>query len=119
MTGSEPICSSTKQRVQSIRELNDRFRASFDGGKVLVTCGIQTLGPEATAVILHEVARFDDFTPANDPHGEHDFGALEWRDQTILWKIDYYDENLEFASADPSDPAQTARVLTIMLASEY
>lgn len=119
MSGSEPICSSTEQRAQFIRELNDRFRASFEGGKVLVTCGIQALGPAATAVILHDVSRFDDFTPANDPYGEHDFGALKWRDQTIFWKIDYYDEKLEFASADATDPAQTTRVLTIMLASEY
>lgn len=119
MTGSEPICSSTEQRVQLIRDLNDRFRSSFEGGRVMVTCGIQALGPAATAVILHDVSRFDDFTSANDPYGEHDFGALKWRDHTIFWKIDYYDQNLEFGSPDPSDQHQTTRVLTIMLASEY
>lgn len=120
MTGSEPICSPTEnQRTQAIRLLNDRFRASLAGGKVLVTRGVRNLGPAATAVVLQAVARFDDFTPANDPHGEHDFGALEWRHETIFWKIDYYDLALEFASPDPSDAAVTTRVLTIMLASEY
>jgi hypothetical protein len=120
MTGSESICSPTaRARADAIRDLNDQFRTSFEGDKVLVTHGVQSLGGAATAVILQAVARFSDFTAANDPHGEHDFGAFGWRDETIFWKIDYYDTALEFASPDPADPAVTARVLTVMLASEY
>jgi len=120
MTGSEPICSpNAHQRSDVIRDLNDTFRASFEGGKVLVTQGIQSLGPAATLVILQAVARFKQFTRANDPHGEHDFGGFEYGDLTIFWKIDYYDERLEFGSPDPANPAVTTRVLTVMLASEY
>lgn len=120
MNGSERICSPIKnQSTQTIRGLNDRFRSSFDGGKVLVTQGIQSFGVAATAVILQAVATFEEFTSDNDPHGEHDFGAFEWRGETVFWKIDYYDQSLEYGSPDPADPAVTARVLTIMLASEY
>jgi Protein of unknown function (DUF3768) len=36
-----------------------------------------------------------------------------------MFKIDYYDPSLTDGSADPSDPAQTCRVLSIMLASDY
>ncbi len=120
MTGSEHICSpNAQERTHAIRDLNDRFRASLEGGKVLVTQGIQSLGPAATAVILQAVARFKQFTRANDPHDEHDFGGFEYGDLTVFWKIDYYDEQLELASPDPADPNVTTRVLTIMLASEY
>ena len=62
---------------------------------------------------------FDDFTEDNDPHGEHDFGSFEQNGQTIFWKIDYYDLLVDNGSRDPSDPALTRRVLTVMFAEEY
>ena len=37
----------------------------------------------------------------------------------IFWKIDYYDTTLTNDSEEPTDPAQTVRALTIMLAAEY
>ena len=62
---------------------------------------------------------FEDFTPDNDPHGEHDFGAFEHAGKRIFWKIDYYDAACENGSEDPADASKTTRVLTIMLADEY
>jgi hypothetical protein len=76
--------------------------------------------PEADRIaVLNKVFTFDDFTPDNDPYGEHDFGMVEHAGEKYFWKFDYYDKDMEFGSPDPSDPAQTTRVLTVFLSSEY
>ncbi|KZC03464.1 hypothetical protein AU375_00267 [Methylobacterium radiotolerans] len=104
----------------TIAELNDAFRASFTGGRVLVTPGISALSEFEQCMILGAVHRFDSFSPDNDPHGERDFGAFDRPGVgRIFWKIDYYDPSMEQGSEDPADPTKTVRVLTIMLASEY
>jgi hypothetical protein len=51
--------------------------------------------------------------------GEHDFGMIRHGGLKVFWKIDYYDLNLRYGSENPSDPAQTRRVMTILLAEEY
>lgn len=102
-----------------IRELNDAFRVSFAGGKVMLTPGVSGLPEESLRQLMHSVCTFSAFTTGNDPHGEHDFGGVEIDGRTYFWKIDYYDRSLAYASPDPGDPAVTTRVLTIMRADEY
>ncbi|QGP79591.1 DUF3768 domain-containing protein [Sphingobium sp. CAP-1] len=106
-------------RIDRIRALNDELRGFRRGGYVTITSGIQALGQAALQAILHKVAAFDAFEGDNDPHGEHDFGALDHEGSHVFFKIDYYDKQLEHGSPDPADPHVTARVLTIMLALEY
>jgi hypothetical protein len=103
----------------SVSQLNDRLRRDWVGGRVAMSTGVEQLGLDAIIEIFEAVNEFDAFTTDNDPHGEHDFGAVEIGGQTIFWKIDYYDKALEHGSPDPSDPNVTTRVMTIMLASEY
>ena len=106
--------------VNRIAELNDLCRKTTDiAGRVQQTAGIRALPPDVQSAIREKVEEFDDFTPDNDPHGEHDFGRFEYGGETIFWKIDYYNKTMTGGSEDPSDPAQTIRVLIIMLASEY
>jgi hypothetical protein len=70
-------------------------------------------------MVIRRVATFSEFTPENDPHGEHDFGSFALAGRKFFWKIDAYDKALEFGSEDPAGPSKTTRVLTIMLVSEY
>lgn len=99
---------------------NDLCRKAMGiAGRAVQTAGISSLPPEDQSAIREKVETFDAFTPDNDPHKERDFGAFEHNGQRIFWKIDYYDTTMTKGSEEPSDPRQTVRVLTIMLASEY
>jgi hypothetical protein len=102
-----------------VRRLNDRLRRQHQGGRIVITSGVQALGPTFLEAALAAVAGFERFDADNDPHGEHDFGALTVEGQRLLWKVEYYDSTLSAGSPDPADPAVTTRVLTIMLAKEY
>jgi hypothetical protein len=105
--------------TECIRKLNDAFRSTFSGGKVMMTSGVHDLPDCVKADALVKVATFSQFTSGNDPYGEHDFGFFELVSRTFYWKIDYYDKKCEFGSDDPADPEKTTRVLTLMLAAEY
>ena len=107
------------KRTARIRELNDAFRRTFAGGKVTMTAGVYALPDMVKAAALQKAATFDQFNEDNDPHGEHDFGSFELCGRKFFWKIEYYDRAMEYSSEDPSDPEQTTRVMTVMLASEY
>ena len=105
--------------AECIRELNDRFRTTMTGGRMLMTAGVNALPSDVKAMVIRRVATFSEFTADNDPHEEHDFGNFELAGHKFFFKIDYFDANMEFGSEDPADPAKTTRALTIMLAEEY
>jgi hypothetical protein len=99
--------------------LNDELGQHLLGGRAVMTPGIAALGPDAVSRLIQTIATFDDFCTANDPHGEHDFGAFDFDGTPVMFKIDYYDKNLSFHSPDPADATVTERIITIMLAEEY
>jgi hypothetical protein len=120
-------------RAEAIARLNDLARRAMGlACTAVATSGFRALSQTEQSRVRKLIETFDAFTPDNDPHGERDFGAIyqdasrNWTTQrprhpseTVFWKIDYYDRNLEWASDDPANPAITRRVLTIMLAEEY
>lgn len=106
-------------KTDRIRVLNDNFRSTFVGGRVLTTASVAELSVDMKAHLFLAVQSFSNFTNDNDPHGEHDFGVIELQGETYFWKIDYYSPDLQGGSEDPADPEKTTRVLTIMRASEY
>jgi len=109
----------THSKTARIAELNDVLRTTFLTGRVLMTEGICALPDALQSSIVEAVQTFTAFTADNDPHGEHDFGAITIEGEKVFWKIDYYAPDMMHGSDNPSDPKQTRRVLTIMLAEEY
>lgn len=114
--------ASTK--ATEITQLNDRFRRGDPSvpGQRFITAGVIHLLKQLdipVETLIQKIAQFDDFNDANDPHGEHDFGAFELQGHHLLWKIDAYDNNYNMGSDDPTDLSKTRRVLTIMLAEEW
>lgn len=108
-----------QERQAKIARLNDNLRKTYQGGKVMQTCGFARLTPETQIAAHHAIQAFDEFDDDNDPYSEHDMAGLTIEGHRIFWKIDYYDQNLRFGSQDPANPDVTTRVLTIMLAEEY
>ena len=103
----------------TIRDLNDRARAAMSFRHIMVTVGVRALGSQFVTALLGQIRRFDAFNTDNDPWGEHDFGSVAIGSEQTFWKIDYYNASLDAGSPNPADDSVTARVLTVMLASEY
>lgn len=106
-------------KAARIRELNDAFRMTFTGGRVMLTAGVNALDELDKAAVLEKVRTFAAFDNGNDPHREHDFVSIEHGGEKYFAKLDYYALDLASGSEDPADPAQTVRVMTIMRADEY
>jgi hypothetical protein len=89
-----------------IRMLNDQLRRHLTGGKAVMTPGIAALGSEVVQRLVQTIATFDDFCIANDPHGEHDFGAFDFEGVEVFFKIDYFDKDLNFHSPRSCEPCR-------------
>ena len=106
-------------RSQAIAELNDRLRKTGKGGTIVITENLRRVTGFDAAILLSALANYEGFDEDNDPYGERDFGDLSLWGYDVVFKIDYYDKNLEYGSDNPADPAVTHRVLTVMLAGDW
>jgi hypothetical protein len=104
---------------ERIAKLNDLFRTTFIGGRVILTPGFSALPEPVREECITQIRTFNRFSRDNDPYGEHDFGGILHGAHEVFWKIDCYDLTETMHSPDPSHPKLTRRVLTIMLAEEY
>ena len=107
------------EKHEKIAALNDVLRKEGRGGMIVETQGIQALSNDTRQQVYMAIRTFDDFTPENDPHKEHDFAARTVEGHRINWKVDYYDPSMTYLSEDPANSEITKRVMTIMLAEEY
>ena len=107
----ENVKENTK--CAKIAMINDLFRLS--GLEVMLAGGVQSV--KDIYGLLQAVRKYDNFNEDNNPWGERDFGRLDWYGDSVIWKIDYYDQSLTYWE-DPASP-KCQRVLTVMLASDY
>ena len=102
-----------------IRVLNDDFRRTFRGGRVMITAGVNAITHTVQRAVFEKIQAFDAFDDERDPRDNHGFVSVEHDGQTFFAKIDYYNRDLTAHSKDATDPQKTCRVMTIMLAEEY
>ncbi len=107
--------STEYKTAAKIATLNDAARSN--AFNYMATRGVMSLDEVVISDIFVAVQEFSNFTEDNDPYGEHDFGSFSVAGNKVFWKIDYYDQQLQYGS-DPLD-LECRRVITIMLAEEY
>ena len=105
--------------INEIALQNDNFRKHLSQGTLVLTQGIRSNTKEDIKEIITTVRTFDSFDENNDPYGERDFGAFDYKGRKVFWRIDYYDQEFLYLSPDVSNPRLTNKVLTIMYAEEY
>ena len=115
------------RRFAAVAAQNDAFRR--DTGRPDPVSGLKGEW-HATAAVLARgrgfvrracvaVAAQDYERSPDDWYDDHALGQAEVDAERVWWKIDCFDRGQEFASADPTDPAVTVRVLTVMLSGDY
>lgn len=116
------------EEAATIAAQNDSFRRTIlpsgqqptaPKGKIVMTQGITAFDVDVQLELTRKVAAFDAFNVDSDPHGWHEMGVIEIADTTVWFKIDLYDTKYQYGSPEPQDLAQTRRVLTLLLPSEY
>ncbi|AYO75934.1 DUF3768 domain-containing protein [Sphingobium yanoikuyae] len=102
-------------RMVLTRALADLLAGSSDDPAILQVRLFQ--GQCALKRLINETP----IDPGNDPHGERDFGVVEYLGHKIFWKIDVYANDGTFAwgTDKPWDGAESFRLVTIMLATDY
>jgi len=96
-------------RRQTIAALNDQLRTTFSGGRVQMTSNVYELDDRLRGRALSVLARYSRF----EPDSEHDRGVFIFAGFAFEWRIEYRSRDYSGLSADPADPQQTMRVLTL------
>ena len=134
MATCAPQIDETNQ-TERVRALNDLARLGQNvnarfvfTANLLATLTEDVLDPVAKRIAtaaaqqrLLTAIREADFTPDNDPYGEHDFGSFMLNETKVLWKIDVYenDGSFSYGAEHPEDPVTSFRLGTFMLPQDY
>lgn len=100
------------------RQLNDELRVHLLGGGVLLSPKVSAFNLPTLHRLIERLARYDSFSGATDPSGEHACGTFDFEGAIVIFKIDV--EPCKPAAGSPSsEPAAADRLMTVMLAEEY
>ncbi|MDJ0555775.1 MAG: DUF3768 domain-containing protein [Microcoleaceae cyanobacterium MO_207.B10] len=104
----------------TITKLNDRFRNGDRSlGDYKMSRQVLLLPIKKQKQLFKQIQEFDDFTPENDPRGEHDIGKVTMDGVEYIWKIDYLDTSMIMLSDEPADINKTTRILLVIRGDEY
>jgi len=111
-------------QTEQIARLNDRARLGLDRrARIVVTAGLLAKlsndDPRSRIMAqarIMQAVRQRTFTPDSP---ERDMAWFEIDGHRAMFKIDYYDESMEWASPDPTDASITIRVVTVMAPEDY
>ena len=111
-------------RTEAIARLNDRARLGLDHtARIVFTrnclatfCDLDAI--EVVVVQAQLLAAFRNCSFSADSP-ERDFAEVLLRDRRVWFKVDYFDEAMEYGSSDPADTSITTRVVTILLPEDY
>ena len=112
------MTSTTVSTAERICALNDAFRRTFVGGMIMITAGVEALPLDRRRSLLQKVRAFNSFTDDNDPHREHDFGAIDEGGVRCSGRSSTTTARRNWVRPIPPS-AVTTRVMTIMRADEY
>jgi len=110
--------NTTMSSLQKNRALNDHFRKTGEGGIVTLSMGLHKLGQAEVGNVMKQLAG-EKGDKSVESGNEHDMGEIEIGNRTISWEIDYYNKELDDVSGNPTNPEQTTRFMTLLLATEY
>jgi hypothetical protein len=104
-----------------IRELNIAFwRAPHLHGRLMMSRYVADRSSHFHMKCIEALRVYDGWSKDNDPWSEADMCVLDIDGETVWAKLDYYSRaDLNYGSEDPSDPAKTLRIGTLMFPDEY
>ena len=76
-------------RIQdALRTCTDPILRLIISGQLVITRGIDERGDAFFKSAVAAIRTFNDFTPENDPHGEHNMAFLDVEGERIFLKVD-------------------------------
>src|SRR3954464_2841946 len=90
------------KNVARIRELNDVLRATFTGGRVVITAAVAALDEVTRAKGIKPARTFKNFTRHHDGWGEHDCFFYQNEGERYFAKIDYFPNSMGYGLHNPA-----------------